>query len=426
MQCPPTHLQLPCKSAGFARLIVQGRGNGERLRAALRDNAGLLGFVYESSMRDYLADRKVQDLNMPSHLPAYHLISVPLEAAFPVMAGLLRQFGNPDREDYIELIEPDYLLDLHAPPTRLGTGFSLVAGSSKHGDYLKDLDVPSARTAGIDGSGTRIAILDTGLEAGKAVSRYIDLTAVGVSTQSDNDGHGTAMTEIIRDTASGASLIAIRVTASSHVFVWDLLAGVISAVYAEQADIVSMSIGCKNLSSRCGICGGFQGARSSVCEKFFELIHLSGRAGGRDPVFVASTGNDGQAHTFDWPARFEHVLAVGSLTHARDVSSFSNNATPKPAHVRCLCPGGEDAATGLSLEYVGEGNDGGAITYCMGTSPATAYAAAILALLRQRFAGAGLPTDSVSLLHQAEKGAMKDVTGYSSANHGMGRLVYIP
>ena len=405
MGCVPAYPAFQKVDCGSARLIVQGRPEKESgrgtLAAALQDQnyQSQLGYVYIASMQNHLASKNVNPSSVFFNFPTYHLISVRVNDVFSVIGNLYHQFVNPAGVSLIELIEPDLSLDVLSPQVRIGSGFSLTKGKSKHTDYLTDLNVTAAAGDSADGSGVRVAVIDTGLEPGKkTAASYVDLTQAGNPAQADNDGHGTAMVEIVKAVASGAELHVIRVTNSTNVFVWDLLAAMTTAVYDKNAHIVSLSIGCKDLNDTCGICGGQQGGRSKVCENFFRQI-ATNSASGHDPIVVAATGNDGKTFEFDWPARYGTVLAVGSVNHAKEVSSFSNMATVKSQHTYCLCPGGEiDESTNTITEYVGEGTDGNAQTFCLGTSPATAYAAGVLALRRHYSELNHQPTDSAALL----------------------------
>ena len=134
---------------------------------------------------------------------------------------------------------------------------------------------------------------------------------------------------------------------------------------------------------------------------------------------------------FEWPARFDNVLAIGALTDAKDRSSFSNAGTIKTKYV--MCPGGEwDDAANKATEWVGEGKNGITTTHCVGTSPATAYAVALLALYREHYIsdlkakGQVGELSAADLLDKAINNSVQDLTNYKSDDHGKGRFVYYP
>jgi hypothetical protein len=163
-----------------------------------------------------------------------------------------------------------------------------------------------------------------------------------------------------------------------------------------------------------------------VCESFFDQIAQNGVSGGPDPIILAAVGNDGVSTGFQWPARFNTVVAVGAIKHNKELSSFSNTGTSKPQDVYCMCPGGNTDSANNPTEWVGEGNDAGITTHCVGTSPATAYASGILALWKHYRSVNGLATSKNRILDAAQTAAKRDVVGYKASEHGMGRLIYDP
>jgi hypothetical protein len=64
---------------------------------------------------------------------------------------------------------------------------------------------------------------------------------------------------------------------------------------------------------------------------------------------------------------------------------------------------------------VGEGSDNGATTYCAGTSPATAYASALLALHRQDLEQQQRSFDRKGILDRASNVAANDVSNESGS-----------
>jgi hypothetical protein len=423
---------------GFTRLIVQGRYplverlSPSPLATALSDpaNQSALGYIYIAELGQYLLGRNIDIVAslIRFKYPTYHLIEVQVHNVYGVIGSLYRRFAIQTSPDFIELIEPDFALNILVPSVKIGTGFSLTAGTSSHNNYLTDLNVAVAQQHGVDGSDVRIAILDTGLDPSKTVAGYYDLTQSGGPPQTDNHGHGTAMTEIVADIARKADIHVIRVTDSGQLFVLDLLAGVSFAVHAVDAHIINLSLGCKDLNLACPVCGGQAGNRSTVCEKFFDFLAQNAKSvtNAPDPITLAAVGNDGISTGFEWPARYSTVVAVGSVTHGRDRSLFSNTGTVKSKVLYCMCPGGQTDSAGKVTEHVGEGSDAGKTTYCVGTSPATAYASAVLALLRHYRSKNNLPVTSTAILDAADNSAKADVANYSSTDHGMGRLISDP
>jgi Subtilase family len=435
MDCVPGH-PVFTDWCGHGQLIVASPPNpmGDELGAYLEEQQSRLGFLHLYSLVGYLAQREVRiDPRFATVFPRYHLIETPLPNIFDVINGLYRGLG--DRAGVVGIIEPNQQLSVLAPQVRVGTNFDLYAAASSHKTYKSQLNAmgPTTRIGGnhipVDGSGVKIAIIDTGLEAGKSAASYSDFV-VPQAAQDDSDGHGTAMFEIIKDIAPGAELHIYRVTHSTTVFVWDLMAAVCAAVYSRNADVVSLSMGCKNLSYPCKLCGGHGANRSAVCQQFFDLLDKHSPDPKLQSIVVAAVGNDGPKDPFDWPAAYDSVLAVGSVNGAGRLSSFSNSATATSPKTLCLLPGGDETATGR--EYVGQGLDSAAATYCFGTSPATAYAAGVLALRKHSDLLRGVAWDKVKFMDRLVATANASVMDahnydiYDPAVHGMGRLDYSP
>lgn len=406
------------------RLIVKSaRPAGTWLRDQLSDlgNQRQYNYIYIDNMAEYLIAWGVNIGSYLSELPSYHLIAVPDADIYAAIARLLRAFGDPALTEPIDVIEPDYELTLSAPATKLGTNFDLTQSGVSHTQYKADMNVPSGGS--VDGEDVNIAVIDTGVESGILSTNYTsfrDLVVAGNTTHTDTYGHGSAMIKIIRDIAPGATLYAIRITDSDRFRLWDVMAGINTGVYDSGAHIINLSIGCKSLNKPCSVCGVSATNRSTVFEGF-----LKGLETGPDPIFACAVGNEGGTGGFHWPARYASTLAVGSINHQKDRSSFSNKGTSKGNYL--LCPGGDiNDLTNTITEYVGISDDNGTDVKCVGTSPSTAYSSGILALYRQKFlndlAASNSTTTTISsgrLLDSVLTRCPRD-----SSEAGVARLVY--
>src|SRR4051794_17108715 len=182
-------------SDGHVRLIIQGRRETEgelgTLARGLENpaNQATMNYVYIASMREFLLSPGVSVSGVFLYrFPTYHLVSVNTNNLFPTIAALYQGFVTPAGASQIELIEPDHQLDVLAPQVRIGTNFSLTRGNSLHASYRGLLNVAAAAGDNADGTGTRVAIIDTGLEPGNVVASYVDVTQAGTPAQADNDG----------------------------------------------------------------------------------------------------------------------------------------------------------------------------------------------------------------------------------------------
>jgi hypothetical protein len=429
---------------GKARVIVQGRppqegGPDPRLWSAdfnhaLRRQQASLGYVVVADMVSYLSLRHVDLYGamaryglLSNHpwwqLPTYHLIEVPDGDVFRAMGAIFQAFTNPAMpSQFVTYAEPEAVLHLAAPlqPSRIGTNFTLLNPTSMHSKYKGDLNLGLASANGVDGTDSVVAILDTGAEQRTNPESWRDLTGVASAVEVDDNGHGTAMLMIAKDVAPGAKVHALRVTDAGRIYLWDLMAGVLAAAVDIGAHLVSMSLGVTDLNAKhCWQCG--QGwSKSRTFQGLLDRIRAgAGRGGAPDPIFLAAVGNDGDPGGFLWPAAFGSTVAIGAVTHGRKRPDFSNTGTAKPARY-FLCPGGDIDAAGTPIEWVGEGSVGATPTKCLGTSPATAYAAGVLALHRDYRRRAGLLLESGHILDNAFNKARPDV----SNENGNVRLIY--
>lgn len=343
-------------------------------------------------------------------LPRIYLIETAARNVQPVISDLLREFRDIRQPDkFIEAIEIELRLQLSLSAS-IGTNFSLTSTGSSHAAYKSDINWSNSDSAGNSVTGTNIvvAILDSGSQTAR--QGWHDLTATPSTAPMDPLGHGTAMGDIINELAPDAQIHDIRVASTSGaVTLFDLMAGILTAVVHVKANVVNMSLGIVSTSTPCRLCGSVPANRSAIFEDWFKRLCDGVRASktGIDPIFTAAAGNSGPSDPFDWPAVFDDIVAVGSVNHARARSSFSNAGTTKTNYL--LCPGGE-ASSGTVTEYVGTGLTGGTQTRCAGTSPATAYASAMFALYIDSYRQSAFRCDSGYIMDEASSNSPADVT----------------
>jgi hypothetical protein len=420
------------------RLVIKGWDQVRKptnLANNLATRLPALGLIFLGEMDEFirLHGGTLRPITPP--FPEICLIGVP---DHNLGSAISRILADPILATDIEYIDPDFTMYLRKPTAQLGSNFDLYASGAKHGDYRSDLKIASAHAKNATGSQARVAVIDTGVDPNILQTHFIDLTSAGLpsNTYVDGFGHGSAMVKIIQDVAPGSKIFAIRITDSQQVKLWEVMAGVKVAVFDVNisADIVNMSLGCNNVDWDCPRCGGKGYNRSAVFEAFLDTIQRQAGIGGNpDPIFVAAVGNAKQSDPFDWPARYGNTLAVGSIRRNTELSSFSNAATQKSGNEYCLCPGGEwDDQDTSKQEWVGEGKDANSNpTYCVGTSPATAYASAVLALYRDHFlnelksAGRSQTLSSAEMMDEVYKRCDTSVApNYDQKLHGRGRLVF--
>jgi hypothetical protein len=171
---------------------------------------------------------------------------------------------------------------------------------------------PSVAGVGIDGTGVRVCIVDTGINY--SFSGYIGRIVAGASfvsyTQSpqDDHGHGSFVAAVVassdavyRGVAPNASLMAAKVLDSTgHGFSSDVVMGIDWC--ALSADVINLSLGDTNSDGTLfgGTCDG-----NSIAMAANEAVN-----GG--VVVVAASGNDCSKSGMRTPACASKVIAVGA------------------------------------------------------------------------------------------------------------------
>lgn len=389
-----------------------------------------LGCSHVEELSSYLGARGVQNRGNMDYLPSnYHLLNTLDDDLFGTIARILHFHNDPQGarypRGYVELVEPDRVLKLSsAPSVTIGSGFSL---KNTHSQYKTELDIGAAHAV-TKGAGIRIAIIDSGIEPGTVVHQsYRDLMSTApVVSPVDDLGHGTAMAAIMKDIAPDAEIHVIRVLETSDTTLFDLIAGLSTAVIDCKAHIVNLSLGFENIEGDCPVCGVLGHTRSKVLDDHLTMLtdlHSSiPHNPPPSPIFVAATGNDGNPTVY-YPAAYPISMAIGSRTTKYERSSFSNYGKDPDRFI--LMPGGDSTpdATGAPSESVGEGVDGSTTTYCLGTSVATAYASGLLALYWADKYSGKTPQEFIdAILSECEKS--KIGSSYNQKQHGAGYLYY--
>ena len=424
----------------MARLIVEIPNDNSPASSMaaeyLRSRAQVVGCKYWYELAEYLNRKQVNQYGRVYKLPvSYHLLeTLPGVTTFEAVTRIAREHndrtGTNPPHGYVGRIELDRHFHLSASAKRLGTGFAI---GGEHSNYMSDMAVAAAQAA-TKGKGdiTHIAILDTGIDPSTLKpDSFRDLVSgPPSSTEVDVNGHGTAMAKIISEVAPEAKIHVIRVAEDDTATLWEVMAGLTTAVFEAQAHLINLSLGFSELGLDCSECGASGTTRSKTFEDL--LSALDATQPGPDPpprpVLIAAAGND-SGDALDYPAAFDAVLAVGSVCKTSGTynrSPFSNYTTDrKDAHV--LLPGGDDTldSTGIPSEYVGTGSDAGVTTYCYGTSAATAYATGLLALYRCLPAHIAqtpqeLIDDMISKCHSGK------ISSYDVDEDGAGFLYYHP
>ena len=290
------------------------------------------------------------------------------------------------------------------------TGIEIDSGGQGHlNESVALIGAPAAHLRGYTGTGMKVAIVDTGVDASHPdlIGSVIDeqcfcatdggggccpngrIEQSGPGAAADDHGHGTHVAGIIasrgvvapRGVAPGVKIVAVKAMDRNNRFA--SFADVFKALdwintFHPEVRVINMSLGTFTLYP--GYCD-----QSPVAVATRQLVTAMRKRG---TLVVASSGNEGEVDRTPLPACVTNVVSVGSVFDAAfpsyksekcqvtniavdDVSCFSNGGPT----VDLLAPGAvidSDAPNGL-------------IAVRLGTSMASPHVAASAALLMQAY-----------------------------------------
>lgn len=237
------------------------------------------------------------------------------------------------------------------------------------------------------GAGVVVAVIDTGLayrdDAGwNRAPDLADTTIVGGYDFVNNDaepddehGHGTHVSgTIAQSTNNGigvagvapeAAIMPLKVLDANGSGGWGGIAAAIRYAADNGADVINMSLG-----------GGMS---SQAVQRAIDYAHEHG------VIVIAAAGNSARGRV-EYPARHDHVVAVGAVRYDRDLSFYSNYGTG----LDVVAPGGdlrvdqnEDGMPDGVLQNTLVGGNPNRFDYLawQGTSMAAPHAAGVAALI---------------------------------------------
>lgn len=307
------------------------------------------------------------------------------------------------------LVVPNSILSVRQ---RAGVGFKL---SQTHDDYKKLCGwQPTAPV-----STKRVVVLDTGLDpasASKVVSSFNFIDHNPQHDVFDDNGHGTAVTEIIHDLCPSAEFVIYKVAdKDGRASEWDTLAAM---SVQNDADVANLSLSFGLGDDVCPHCGReSHSSRSAVFENMLGQFdqHQSGA------LVVACAGNDSLT-SLSFPARYKNVIAVESLNKAKELSQFTNRSSLDHEGKRhdnvFVLPGG-DKQKNVASEHVGTTAAGNEF---YGTSFAAAYATGLIAALWSQPAHAA--KDRNALLDHLRRNTDAHLPNYHFDTHGHGMMQF--
>jgi subtilisin family serine protease len=280
-------------------------------------------------------------------------------------------------------------------------------------DSVAQVGAPEAWAAGYDGSGVKVAVLDTGIDeqhpdvAGQVAEQK---SFVPDGSTKDVVGHGTHVASTVLGTGAASGGTEKGVAPGARLLVGKVLGDdgfgedswIIDGMEwaAAHADVVSMSLGSTEASDG-------QDPMSLA------LNSLSESTGA---LFVVAAGNNGAEGTIGSPGAAQDALTVGAVDGTDQLAYFSSMG-PRIGD-QGLKP--DITAPGVDIlaarsQYMSEGE--GSYVTMSGTSMATPHVAGAAAILAQRH-----PTWTAPQLKDALMSSARELAGYSPYQVGTGRL----
>jgi len=277
------------------------------------------------------------------------------------------------------------------------------------------IGAPAAWSAGFDGAGVRVAVLDTGIDvthpdlAGKVSARQ-NFTE-GEEDDRDRVGHGTHVASTIagsgaasggkyRGAAPGASLLDGKVCVQYGCMESWIVAGMQWAAESG-ANVVNLSLG---------------GPNTPEVDPLEQAVNaLTAQHG---TLFVIAAGNDGGDETVGSPATAEAALAVAAFTKSDELADFSSrgpSADGWAVKPEIAAPGVDIVAARSKDGFLGE--PGQLYMPLDGTSMATPHVAGAAALLSQAH-----PQWTSAQLKAALMASAKPSSGVGVFAQGAGRV----
>lgn len=242
-----------------------------------------------------------------------------------------------------------------------------ISSTSLNNWGVNDINASSSWQSGLTGKGIKIAVIDTGAgpHSDLNLSGGTNVIAGATTTSySDDNGHGTHVAGIIvgqgvnggvKGVAPDSSVYAVKALDSTGSgYTSDIISGIDWAI-DNKMDIISLSLGSNQTST--------------ALQNAVDIAYSSGL------LVVAAAGNDGNSTgsgtNIEYPANYSSVIAVGAVDSTNTRAYFSSTGSK----LEVSAPGVNILSTYL----------GGGYQQMSGTSMATPFVAADLALIKQKY-----------------------------------------
>ncbi|MYY03677.1 MULTISPECIES: S8 family serine peptidase [unclassified Streptomyces] len=281
-------------------------------------------------------------------------------------------------------------------------------------DSVPQINAPQAWADGYDGKGTKVAVLDTGIDVDHPdVKDRILETKSFVPGQEvdDKNGHGTHVASTIAGSGAASDGVNKGVAPAAGLIVGKVLSdegegadsGIIEAMEwakAEGADVVSMSLG--------------SSIPDDGTDPMSQAVNALSQDGG--PLFVIAAGNAYGAGTIGSPGAAEKALTIAAVDKQDNRADFSSMGPLTRSYglkPDLSAPGvGINAAASQSVPGIE-----GMYQAMDGTSMATPHVAGAAAILKQRH-----PDWSGQRVKDALMSSSKVLPAYTPYEQGTGRV----
>ncbi|MCS7482756.1 S8 family serine peptidase [Umezawaea endophytica] len=416
------------------RVVLDGTGGGSVVKAAGRDNVVFTTsteqghvFVVPADARRAVAsgrvDRRLFDVTelIESRYDDAHRDSVPL---ILTTGKDLRAAGSPVGTAVTGALPTVRSFAARTAKAQAASAWSALLADSAYTKIRLDglrqptldrsvaqIGAPAAWQAGYTGTGVKVAVLDTGVDAEHPDLKGRELVEQNFTEDADNQdlvGHGTHVAATIasagakyRGVAPDAKIMDGKVCVLNGCAESWILDGMAWA--AEQgADVVNLSLG---------------GGDSPEIDPLEEAVNtLSAQYG---TLFVIAAGNSGGAETIGSPGSADAALTVGAVDRNDGIAPFSSrgprvgDGAVKPD---VTAPGVGIVAAKSSTGVIGTPAGDGYVSMS-GTSMATPHVAGAAALLKQQH-----PDWTGSRIKAALVASAKPNPALTAFDQGTGRI----